>query len=295
MIRRCGETGLLLLPGGSDPAITRYLASWETLEPQRFALILPLVKGQQAEDRLSRCKPRRLIETTLGLLPLPENDYDCRATAVVVPDPGTGALDASRQVAWIKQDHLRSLHPSITGLMSGTGEPVGFRAVVEVDAYFGREEYDCDEESDGDWSDESVLTEREAQELRYEFGGLRARIGPWAEVRQAVLDYVRPLNAHSIVPVASHRAQLSEGAKALRDGDLHGRPIEVDLVADAGRLVAMLDGLELAQLFPASRDFFWATYQQVIGRGGSQRAQAVLHEGSLEVFVEESPRGPDVN
>lgn len=286
-IERCPETGLWLLPRG-DARWTRYLPSWDDLTPALRGLVLPLVEAQAAEDRRSGLPvpERRLLPVTLGLLPQPDNQYDWQAVAVVAPTPGSGVLDPARQVAWIKHDHVRSLQPSIVGLGDATGEPVGFRALCEVNRHQPGIDYDADDD-EGDDLDGEVLTAEEAERHGYWYSGLRANIDSWEPVRDAVLAVIVKQVTDRIIPIIDRSAPWLPGTQDIRDRHRQAGRFTIHLLATADALTATVDGTPVAALHPDPRGFFARTHSRVLALGGSATAQAGAHGGSVEIWIED--------
>lgn len=281
-IEQCPETGLWLLPRGSEEW-TRWLPSWDDLRPVAREVVLAAIATTRGTNEASWQVP-----VTLGLLPDPENTYNDHAVAVVVPDTD-GDLRRSRQIAWVKNDHVRSLQPSVVALMDATGGFVGCHGIVEVSRYTAGKDYYLDEddtvEDDDDWG---VLTGSECRQSERFFDGFRASIHSWDVVRDAVLEVIAEQVSDRIVPRIGHRSPLTPDAKAVRD-DLraHGR-MQVLLRAKDGCLDAYLNDLHLSRLHPEPRAFFAATHARILALGGTATAQAEAHAGSLEVWVEDS-------
>ena len=288
---------LWLLPG-SSLGITRYLPTWFTLAKAARDIVLAAVQAEYAEDiRTGRHRPKeRLIPRTFGLLPCPDNEYDHRAIAVIVPEPGTGWLDMSHQVAWIKNDHLGSLRPSIIGLMEATGEPVGCRGFIRLGRYIADQDYyvydddsgDDDLAAGGPSDSGKVLTLAECRNYTYSFDGFRADIGSWEPVRDAVLAFAHERVRDRILPLISHRSGLTEESKPLRDDMRAVEYTKVLLRADNDTLDAYWHGTRIASLHPDPREFFARTHRRVLALGGEAHAQAVVHARTIEVFVEDS-------
>lgn len=288
-VQHCPETGLYLLPRGSEEW-TRWLPSWDDLRPVAREVVLAAIATTRGGPGESWQVP-----VTLGLLPDLDNDYNDRAVAVILPDPLDGRLEMSRQIAWVKNDHVRSLQPSVTALMDATGGFVGCHGLVELSRYVAGENYDEDEDEDEDKDEDDdwgALTESECRRLERTFSGFRASIHSWDVVRAAVLDVITERVTDHIVPMIGHRSPLTPDARAVRD-DLRDRGrMQVILRAQNGYLDAYIDDLHLSRLHPAPRKFFAITHARVEALGGTATAQAQAHEGSLEVWVEDS-RSPD--
>lgn len=259
--------------------------------PAARDVVLPLVRELHEVDQLSG-EPRPkviLVERTFGLLPDPDNDYNPLAVAVVPPGPGTGDLDLLRQVAWVKDEHLRSLRPSIVGLMEATDEPVGCRVVMEVHRYVADVDYDRDEPIDSGFEDDRrVLTEAESRMYEYTFGGFRAKIDSWDVVTDAVLRFAHDRVSDRLLPLIGRRSPWSQDSKPLRHQMRAAGRTPVVLRADGGVLNALWGGSCVSRLHPHAGGYFSRTHQRVVELGGEAAAQAVAHAGSVEVFIEDS-------
>ncbi len=281
-----------LLPTGSGE-FTRWLPSWHDLVPAARSLVLPLVERYAEQDRRSGgpVPEVRLVRRTFGLLPCPDNDYDPQAVAVVLPKGG--GLDLSRQIAWVKNDHVRSLQPSVVALADAAGGPVGCVGVIELQRYVADLDYDADDapaERD-DPDDDPVLTEEESRRYQYLFAGFRADIDSWEPVRDAVLAFASDRVRDRILPLVGHRSPWSADGKTVRE-DLRalGGRARISLVAEAGDLNAYWRGVHVSRLHPDPRQFFARTHARVLALGGRADADAVGHAGSVEVFVEDDRR-----
>jgi hypothetical protein len=290
---QCPETRLWLLPEGSGE-FSRWLPSWHDLVPAARDVVLPLVRAVIEEDRRTG-GPRpetRVLSQTFGLLPCPDNDWNSQAVAVVVPEPGMSLLTVERQIAWVKNDHLRSLQPSILALMDAADGPVGCRGLIELQRYVADEDYDGDEPPVADDPDEpSVLTEAESRQYQYTFGGFRANIDSWEPVRDAVLAFAADRVRDRILPLIGHRSPWSPEAKPVRDEMRAAGRTTVDLRAGHDVLDAYWGQVLVSRLHPDPREFFARTHQRVVALGGAVTAEAEAHAGSLEVFVQDSRQG----
>lgn len=304
-VGRCPHTGLWLVPGsGTGPL--RYLPGWQSLS----SAARPLVRRALAcADRLQP-DPRTasyelgepgggpdaevLWPVTLGLLPLPDNHYNGQALAVVDPDPD-GALRVERQVAWVRDSHVRSLQPSVVALAEATGGRAACEAFVRLAPYRPDEHYDASEPADAHLSEqaespEQLLSEVEWRRSRWIFTGFCADIDTWEPVRDAVLGYVHDNVSDRILPCQGSRAPYADGgAKDHALARLSTDRFAVQLRAAEGQLACWSDGVLLAVLDgPQTRDFFARTHTRVLELGGTAQAQAVAHAGSLEVLVEDT-------
>lgn len=288
-VARCPETGLWLLPEGSGE-FSRWLPSWHDLVPAARDVVLPLVREAVEEDRRTGRRPEtRFLSRTFGLLPCPDNDRNTQAVAVVVPEPGTARLDVARQIAWVNNDHLRSLQPSILALMDAAGEPVGCRGLIELKRYVANEDYDGNEPAVTDDPNEpAVLTEVECRQYEYLFGGFRANIDSWEPVRDAVLAFAADRVRDRILPLIGHRSPWSPQAKPVRDQMRAAGRISIDLRSGSDFLDAYWGQVLVSRLHPDPREFFARTHQRVVAMGGAVTAEAEAHAGSLEVFVQDS-------
>lgn len=285
----CPTTGLHLLPGSGSPHL-RWLPTWPDYHDAARELVL------HAIAQVTPATPRDddgvlAVPVTLGLLPRPDNDYSSDAIAVITPSPGQTALDPDRQVAWIKQEHTRSLLPSVLGLAAISDRAAGARCTVHVeptalgDDEDGTWEAGDDGELADDWSTEGVLTAGDIAATGYRFVWFRADIAPWEDTRDAVLAAVHAHLTDRIAPMQSARTPLTPHGRGLPRGE-H----TLTLHAGPGGLHASTctDPTPVAHLHPAGRDFFARTHTRVTALGGTALARAVVHRGSLEVFCEDT-------
>lgn len=287
-VGRCPETDLWLLPTGSGE-FTRWLPSWGNLVLSARELVLPLVTASAEQDRRmgGPLPDVRLVRQTFGLLPCPDNDYNPQAIAVVLPN--AGELDMSRQIAWVKNDHVRSLQPSVVALADAAGGPVGCVGIVELQRYVADVDYDASADPwDADPDDAPVLTEAESREYQYLLSGFRADIDSWGPVREAVLAFASSRVRGRILPLIGHRSPWSQDGKAVQKAmrAVDGRT-RISLIADAESLDAYWQGVHVTRLHPEPRQFFTRTHARVLTLGGRADAEAVGHAGGVEVFVED--------
>jgi hypothetical protein len=300
-IERCPTYGLWLLPAGGagEPADrpTRWLPGWHDLAPMARQIVLPAVVALHEQDRRAgRPAPEvRLLPCTFGLLPLPDHPYSSLAVAVIAPEPGSSRLDPARQIAWVKQDHLASLQPSVVALAEASGEAVGCRGLIEVHRHAPGLDYDPDGPDDPDDPDDvndgedgpSVLSAAETRCYGYEFAGFRADIDSWQPVREAVLAWAAPRIHDRILPLVARSSRWSPQSRPVREQIQAASPVEVELRADAEHLDAYWNGLLISRLHPDARAFFARTHQRVRVLGGQVSARAIGHHGSVEMLVED--------
>ena len=306
-VTQCPESGLWLLPR-SPEGITRYLPGWRDLVSAAREFVLPIVQAQHVEDlRTRREVPETVVvRAVFGLMPRPDNDWNRDAVAVIAPVGKAGALDPTRQIAWVKDTHLHSLRPSIIALAHASGKPAACNGTIELSRM--QPDIDFDAQEDEYWTDalsggghergtDDILSRAEVLAYGYEVSGFRADIASWEPTRDAVLKFIRGHITDRIVPVhsryspyvaefRSHRGRIRDAADAQFVGD-HGS-VTVLLRADAGLLDAWWDGLLVSRLHPDPREFFARTHQRVLELGGEVLCQAWPASGGLEVLIEDS-------